>query len=91
MSTESKFLESLIRQSTLNPKGTITGKRQDKNALSSGYQMPWDVKEEEIPEVQEEIINESVQENVEKTPKVSIALKLSQVSRNLSKLKSEII
>jgi hypothetical protein len=87
MSSERIFLESLIRQSTLNPKGTITGKRQDKNALSSGYQMPWDIPEEENIVIKEEVIVENVEEPA---PKVSIALKLGQVSRNLSKLKSEI-
>ncbi len=86
MSSESKFLESLISQFTLNPKGSIMGKRSVKTPTSSGYQMPWDIKET-TPEPVQQVITEVVQNT---KPQVSLALKLSVASRRLANLRSEI-
>lgn len=85
MSSERTFLESLIRQSALNPKGSITGQKHKKNSFSSGYEMPWDFPEQKVA-----IITEEVQVEEEPVKKVSLALKLSNASKNLNKLKSEI-
>lgn len=90
MSSKCMFLESLIRQSTLNPKGTIMGKTVEKTKDISGYELPWDT------EIQENICEntqpqEVVNEQAEIIPnQVSLAFKLRQTSRKLANLRSEI-
>ena len=82
MNSESMFLESLIRQSAPKIKGSIMGKRLPKG--SAGINLPWDVVEENTAE----LIKEEVLHTKENHPKVSLALKLGMVSRNLAALKS---
>jgi|LakMenE01Jun11ns_1017448.scaffolds.fasta_scaffold9901226_4 hypothetical protein len=86
MSSNNQFLESLIRQSTRAPKGSIIGKRPEKTVKYSGYDAAWDFAEEEpINEnVKEEILNEEV---INSSPKISLALKLQRASRNLANLR----
>lgn len=91
MSQEINFLESLIRQSSLSPKGTIMGKKQVNTSKNSGFQMPWDEGADPIVDKKDNnLIVESVQKFENTKPKVSLALKLGTISRNLKNLSSEI-
>jgi hypothetical protein len=86
MSSDQTFLESLIRQSSLNPKGTIMGNSHKVVDANSIQKMPWDFEisneDEEINEDsnEDEEINESYISNA------SLAMKLNEASRKLSNL-----
>lgn len=86
MTENSSFLESLSRQSSRNPKGSIMGKKPTKEPVNYGYDLPWEVVNEQIVTEEPELLKE----NIEAPPNVSLAFKLRQTSRKLANLKSEI-
>ena len=86
MTENSSFLESLVRQSSLNPKGSIMGKKPTKEPVNYGYNLPWEVINEQIVPDKPELLKEDIQAH----PNVSLALKLQQTSRKLANLKLEI-